>query len=150
MKLFEKALVAMDHDKKFHFSTFVGTVYHSHISFICQSAHLFCRLGTKNQTSYRAGLVGHKFSVRVSKLTLKTPLPGQESGSTPRRHTTLQISQRWVETDWVRSSPFHLIAANPLPHPRLQDHLLQNNAPLPSGLFVQTLQWLFDMTLLWT
>lgn len=52
MRPFEKALVAMDHDKKFHFPMFAGTVYYSHISFICQSADLICRLGTKNQTSY--------------------------------------------------------------------------------------------------
>lgn len=52
MRPFEKALVAMDHDKRLNFPMFAGTVYHSHISFICQSAHLVCRLGTKNQTSY--------------------------------------------------------------------------------------------------
>lgn len=91
------------------------------------------------------------------KLTLKTPLPGQESGSRPRRPTPLQISQRsmlqprsTVETEWACSSPFHLIADNPLPHPRPQDHLLENKTSLPSRLLVQTLQWLFDMTLSWT
>lgn len=91
------------------------------------------------------------------KLTLKTPLPGQESGSRPKRPTPLQISQRsmlqprsTVETEWACSSPFHLIAANPLPHQRLQDHLLENKTSLPSRLLGQALQWLFDMTLLWT
>lgn len=63
MRPFEKALAAMDYDKKIYFPTFAGTVYDSHIPFKCQYAHLICSLGTKHQTSYGAGLPGNVISV---------------------------------------------------------------------------------------
>lgn len=63
MRPFEKALAAIDHDKKFYFPTFAGTVYDSHIPFTCRYAHLVCILGIMHQTSYWAGLLGHEILV---------------------------------------------------------------------------------------